>query len=116
MLQFGPRKWMAGQVFMFGTVATMQVFLKNKAGFLAARVMLGFAESGYTPGAMYTLSTWYKRRELAKRISVFFFGMFGGNAISPILATGILKMDNLRGLKGWQWLFLRMYLSLLLTP
>lgn len=32
---------------------------------------------------------------------------FGTNAISPLLATGILKMDWLGGLRGWQWIFLR---------
>lgn len=85
----------------------MQVFVKNRGGFLAARLMLGFAEAGYIPGAVYTLSTWYTKRELSKRVSVFFFGMFGGNAISPILASGILKLDNARGIRGWQWLFLR---------
>jgi MFS family permease len=68
--------------------------------------MLGFAEAGYIPGAAYTLSTWYKKRELAKRIAVFFFGMFAGNAISPILASGILQLGGKRGIKGWQWLFL----------
>lgn len=103
----GPRKWIAGQVFVFGFVATMQVFIKNRAGFLAARLMLGFAEAGYIPGAVYTLSTWYTKRELSKRTSVFFFGMFGGNAISPMLASGVLKLDESHGIKGWQWLFLR---------
>lgn len=35
-----------------------------------------------------------------------FFGMFSGNALSPILASGILKLKGERGLKGWEWLFL----------
>ncbi|KAM5357987.1 hypothetical protein ACJZ2D_015707 [Fusarium nematophilum] len=104
--RLGPRKWISGQVFLFGLVATMQVFVRNRAGFLVARLMLGLAEAGYIPGAVYTLSTWYTKRELAKRVSVLFFGMFGGNAISPILASGILKLDNARGIRGWQWLFL----------
>ncbi|KAF5024402.1 hypothetical protein F66182_3488 [Fusarium sp. NRRL 66182] len=102
----GPRKWMAGQVLVFGFVATMQVFIKNRAGFLAIRLMLGFSEAGYIPGGVYTLSTWYTKRELPKRVSVFFFGMFCGNAISPILASGILRLDGARGIKGWQWLFM----------
>lgn len=85
----------------------MQVFIKNRGGFLATRLLLGFAEAGYIPGACYTLSTWYNRRELAKRVAIFFFGMFGGNAISPLLASGILLLDGHRGLRGWQWLFLR---------
>ena len=85
----------------------MQVFLKDRTGFLISRLALGFAEAGYIPGAVYTLSTWYVKRELAKRVAILFFGMFGGNAISPLLASGILKLSGSRGLKGWQWLFMR---------
>lgn len=84
----------------------MQIFIRNRAGFLVSRLMLGLAEAGYIPGAVYTLSTWYKKRELAKRVAIFFFGMFGGNAISPILASGILQLGGKHGIKGWQWLFL----------
>ncbi|KAH6645227.1 major facilitator superfamily domain-containing protein [Truncatella angustata] len=102
----GPRKWMSAQVFLFGLIATLQVFIKNKTGFLVSRLALGFTEAGYIPGAIYTLSTWYTRGELAKRVAIFFFGMFGGNAISPVLASGILKLDHAQGLRGWQWLFL----------
>ncbi|KID87676.1 inner membrane transport protein yfaV [Metarhizium guizhouense ARSEF 977] len=105
--RFGPRKWMSAQVFMFGVVATMQVFLRSRTGFLLVRLILGLSEAGYIPGAVYTLSTWYRRRELSRRVAILFFGMFGGNAISPLLASGILKLDNARGLRGWQWLFMR---------
>ncbi|KAF2786946.1 MFS general substrate transporter [Melanomma pulvis-pyrius CBS 109.77] len=104
--RIGPRKWMSAQVFLFGLVATMQVFVKNRTGFLVSRAFLGLCEAGYIPGAIYTLSTWYTKRELAKRVAVFFFGMFGGNAISPLLASGILKLGGRGGMKGWQWLFL----------
>lgn len=85
----------------------LQFLVTNRGGFLASRLILGFAEAGYIPGAVYTLSTWYPRAELAKRVAVFFFGMFGGNALSPILASGILQMEGREGLRGWQWLFLR---------
>ncbi|EJP64157.1 inner membrane transport protein yfaV [Beauveria bassiana ARSEF 2860] len=104
--RLGPRKWIAGQVFAFGLTATMQVFVKNRAGFLAVRLMLGFTEAGYIPGSIYTLSTWYTPSELAKKVAIFFFGMFGGNALSPVLASGILRLDGMQGLRGWQWLFL----------
>lgn len=97
---------MSFQVLLFGVVATMQVFLKNRTGFLISRLALGLAEAGYIPGAIYTLSTWYVKKELAKRVAILFFGMFGGNAISPLLASGILKLSGARGMKGWQWLFL----------
>ncbi|USW58360.1 Putative major facilitator superfamily, MFS transporter superfamily [Septoria linicola] len=104
--RLGPRIYISAQVCTFGLVATLQVFVKNRTGFLTARLMLGFAEAGYIPGATYTISNWYTRGELAKRVSIFFFGMFGGNAISPLLASGILELDGGRGLSGWQWLFM----------
>jgi len=56
---------------------------------------------------LYTLSTWYVKRELAKRVAILFFGMFGANAISPLVASGILKLHEKGGLSGWQWIFLR---------
>ncbi|KAF2168520.1 hypothetical protein M409DRAFT_21270 [Zasmidium cellare ATCC 36951] len=106
LLRIGPRIWLPLQILAFGLVATLQIFLTNRAGFLAARLFLGFAESGYIPGGMYILSTWYPARERARKISIFFFGMFGGNALSPVLASGILRLGGERGLRGWQWLFL----------
>ncbi|TDZ39392.1 putative transporter [Colletotrichum spinosum] len=104
--QVGPRKYISTQVMLFGLVATLQVFLKNRTGFLVSRSALGLAEAGYIPAACYTLSTWYTKKELARRVAIFFFGMFSGNALSPILASGILKLEGERGLRGWQWLFL----------
>lgn len=86
----------------------MQIFVKSRGAFLATRLLLGLAEAGYIPGAVYTLSTWYTKQELAKRVAIFFFGMFGGNALSPLLASGILLLDGHSGIKGWQWLFLSM--------
>ncbi|KAK4504409.1 hypothetical protein PRZ48_005325 [Zasmidium cellare] len=106
LLRIGPRHWMSLQILTFGLVAILQIFITNRSGFLASRLFLGFAESGYIPGGMYILSTWYPARERARKIAVFFFGMFGGNALSPILASGILRLGGRRGLKGWQWLFL----------
>ncbi|KAF6833982.1 inner membrane transport protein yfav [Colletotrichum musicola] len=104
--RFGPRKWISLQVLLFGAVGTLQVLVRNRAGFLAIRLCLGFAEAGYIPASIYTLSTWYTKKELAKRVAVFMFGQFGGNGLSPLLASGILRLDGRAGLKGWQWLFL----------
>jgi MFS family permease len=102
----GPRKWIPAQVLIFGITATMQIFIRDRNGFLVMRAMLGLAEASYIPSSIYTLSTWYRKRELGTRVAVFFFGMFGGNALSPVLASGILRLEGVRGIAGWQWLFL----------
>lgn len=105
-IQIGPRWWIGGQVFVFGVIAALQIFIRNRTGFLLTRALLGLAEAGYIPGAMFTLSTWYTREEITKRIAIFFFGMFGGTAVSPLLGAGLLRLDGKRGISGWQWIFL----------
>ncbi|KAL7657407.1 hypothetical protein ACMYSQ_003591 [Aspergillus niger] len=102
----GPRCWISSQVCIFGVIAALQIFIRNKTGFLLTRSILGLSEAGYIPAAMYTLSTWYTREELTKRIAVFFFGMFGGAAVSPLLGAALLKLDGKGELHGWQWIFL----------
>ncbi|KAJ5120970.1 uncharacterized protein N7515_008931 [Penicillium bovifimosum] len=82
------------------------MFVRNEAEFLLTRALLGLAEAGFIPGAMYTLSTWYTTTELTTRIAIFFFGMFGGTGISPLLGAALLKLDGKGGLYGWQWIFL----------
>ncbi|OBT58408.1 hypothetical protein VE04_00775 [Pseudogymnoascus sp. 24MN13] len=90
--RIGPRIYISIQVVIFGLIATLQIFVRDRTGFLIIRSFLGLAEAGYIPGAIYTLSTWYRHKELATRVAIFFFGMFGGNALSPLLASGILKL------------------------
>lgn len=55
---------------------------------------------------MFTLSQWYTREEITRRIAIFFFGMFGGTAVGPLLGAGLLKLDGRGSLSGWQWIFL----------
>ncbi|KAL5348922.1 hypothetical protein ACLOAV_006347 [Pseudogymnoascus australis] len=104
--RIGPRIYISIQVIIFGLIATLQIFVRDRTGFLIVRSFLGLAEAGYIPGAIYTLSTWYRHKELATRVAIFFFGMFGGNALSPLLASGILKLGGRYGRPGWQWIFL----------
>ncbi|KAJ5707148.1 hypothetical protein N7488_006949, partial [Penicillium malachiteum] len=108
----GPRWWIGGQVFIFGIIAATQVFIRNRTGFLLTRAILGLAEAGYIPGAMFTLSTWYTKEELTKRIAIFFFGMFGGTAVSPLLGAGLLRLNGRCGISGWQWIFLGRYFAM----
>lgn len=71
----GPGKWLTLQLFLFGLVSTFQSFQTNYSSFIATRFLLGITESGFIPGGLWTLSTWYTRKETAKRVMVFYFGM-----------------------------------------
>ena len=108
LYKLGPGKWLSLQLFLFGLVSTFQAFQTNRAGFLVTRFLLGVTESGYIPGGLWTVSTWYTRSETAKRVMVFFFGSMLSQAVTKLLAYAILHMRGVAGYPGWFWLFVLM--------
>lgn len=88
LMKVGPRIWLPLQVILFGFIAIMQIFVKNKSEFYATRFILGFAESGYIPGGSYVVSAWY--------VEVYFsFDFFLLAEILTLLGTP--KVRELRG-------------------
>lgn len=100
----GPQKWISAQVFMFGLVATFQMFMHNYGSFLGTRILLGITECGYIPGSLYVISTFYKKSELASRNACFFVGNNLVSGVGGLMAAGILRLHD--RLKPWQHLFL----------
>ncbi|KAK3335119.1 major facilitator superfamily domain-containing protein [Cercophora scortea] len=105
LYRVGPGKWLTLQLFLFGITSTFQAFQTSYKSFLLTRLILGITESGYIPGSLWTLSTWYTRDETAKRVMLFYFGSQFGSASSKLLAYGILHMRGVGGKPGWFWLF-----------
>ncbi|KAF4475714.1 nicotinamide mononucleotide permease [Fusarium agapanthi] len=108
LYRVGPGRWLTLQLFLFGTVSTFQAFQNNYGSFVATRFLLGITESGFIPGGLWTLSTWYTRKETAKRVMFFYFGNQFGQASSKLLAYGILHMRGVGDKAGWFWLFVLM--------
>jgi MFS family permease len=108
LYRVGPGKWLTLQLFLFGTVSTFQAWQNSYGSFITTRFLLGMTESGFIPGGLWTLSTWYTRKETAKRVMFFYFGNQFGQASSKLLAYGILHMRGVGGHAGWFWLFVIM--------
>ncbi|KAK7747414.1 hypothetical protein SLS53_001669 [Cytospora paraplurivora] len=107
MLQrIGPHRWLSGQIIAWGLVALFQNFMTSYAGYLVTRIILGLCESGFIPGSLYTLSTWYKRDETSLRVSIFFVGSTISSAVTSLIGAGILSMGDRYGIAGWRWLFI----------
>ncbi|KAJ5109189.1 hypothetical protein N7456_005864 [Penicillium angulare] len=104
--RFGPKKWLSFQVLAWGLVATFQAFVKSYPAYLATRLLLGLLEGGYTPGALFYLTSWYKKDEITLRVSLFYFGASFSSATSSLISAGILRLSGKNGLSGWQWIFL----------
>jgi MFS family permease len=105
LYRVGPGKWLTLQLFLFGTVSTFQSLQHGYGAFIATRFILGMTESGFIPGGLWTLSTWYTRKETARRVMIFYFGNQFGQASSKLIAYGILHMRGVAGKPGWFWLF-----------
>ncbi|KAF2237340.1 alternative sulfate transporter [Viridothelium virens] len=106
LYRVGPSVWISGQIIAWGLIATFQAFQKGLGAFLSTRLLLGLCESGFIPAGLYTITRWYKRNETSKRFAWFFIGNISSQALSGIIAYGILHMRGVCGLAGWQWLFL----------
>ncbi|KAF3798193.1 putative transporter [Colletotrichum gloeosporioides] len=84
-----PSTYMGILVTGWGTIITLTGLVQNFEGLIAVRVLLGVFESGFFPGAVYTIS----RCALA-------------GAFSGLLAFVIVRMDGLAGIAGWRWIFI----------
>lgn len=62
----------------------------NYTHLIVIRFFLGIAEAPFFPGAMYLLSCWYPRKELALRTAILYSGVLLATAFSGLNAAGVL--------------------------
>lgn len=70
------------------------------------RALLGVFEATLFPGAAFLIGCWYPRKQMATRNSFFYTTSIVVSGLSSILGWGISQMDGMRGLGGWQWIFI----------
>jgi len=90
----------------WGIITICTMFIRDATGLIICRVLLGAAEAGFWPGAIYYLSTWYSKSERGIRIGLFYITSPFSGVIAGLLSYGIFQMDGYFGLVGWQWLFM----------
>ncbi|KAF9890562.1 hypothetical protein FE257_005693 [Aspergillus nanangensis] len=104
--KIGPRIFLTTMIMAWAGITVGIGFTKDWTHVLAARTVLGVLESGYFPGVVYLLSTWYSRYELHKRFSFFYSIGLVVQALANILAFGLTKMEGIQGIRGWRWIFI----------
>ncbi|KAI7881294.1 MFS general substrate transporter [Lichtheimia hyalospora FSU 10163] len=104
--KIGPSKWITIVMLAWGMVMACMAAVHNAAGLLASRFFLGITEAGLFPGVIFYLTLWYTRKEQATRLALFFGCSTLAGAFGGVLAYGIMQMDGIRGMHGWQWIFI----------
>ncbi|KAI0121387.1 major facilitator superfamily domain-containing protein [Xylariales sp. AK1849] len=92
---------------IWGAISAAQAASQSFGGLIACRFFLGFAEAPFFPGAIFLMSSWYTRGELAHRIAWFYAGSSLANAFGGLLGAGVLgNLSGAHGIAGWRWLFI----------
>lgn len=101
-----PSLWIPIIMVAWGICCTLMGIVSSYHGLLAARAALGIAEGGLFPGVTYYITMWYRRHECGLRMAIFFSAATCAGAFGGLLARGIIEMNGVAGLHGWQWIFI----------
>ncbi|HWW66191.1 MAG TPA: MFS transporter [Sphingomonadaceae bacterium] len=103
----GARMWLARIMIMWGVLSAGMMFVQTPSQFYVLRFLLGITEAGFYPGALLFLTYWFPRYARGQAVSIMLLGTSLAAIVGGPLAGGIMGfMDDLAGLRGWQWLFL----------
>ncbi|CAI7627156.1 unnamed protein product [Penicillium manginii] len=107
LTQIRPSIYIPCVMAIWGLLSALVGVVHNYSGLYALRFLLGFVEAAFYPGALFLISSWYKRKEMGVRSAILFSGSQLGSAFSGLIAAGIQDgMDGVRGLESWRWIFI----------
>jgi ACS family tartrate transporter-like MFS transporter len=106
LARVGARRWLARIMITWGLLAAAMMFVRTPTQFYALRFLLGAAEAGFFPGAVFYLMSWFPAAFRGRAISRFYVAYPLSNVAMGAVAGALLGLHGQLGLAGWQWLFL----------
>jgi ACS family tartrate transporter-like MFS transporter len=104
--RFGARRWMSLLMVAWGLCSAGTALVSNRQELVVARVILGVAEAGFSPGVLLYLTYWLPSEYRGRVLSSFLLILPAGLVIGGPISSGLLSWDGFLGLPGWKWLFL----------
>jgi len=106
LARLGARRWISLIMISWGLLAVSLMFVRTPLQFYLVRFLLGAAEAGFFPGAVFYLMHWYPAAWRGRAISGFYVAFPLSNVVMGSIAGALLGLQGRLGLAGWQWLFL----------
>src|SRR5436190_2758331 len=106
MEKVGARIWIARIMITWGIFATATAFVWDTTSFGVMRFLLGMGEAGFFPGLILYFTYWFPARHHARIVSGFLVGLPIAVALGAPISTGLMSLDGLFGLHGWQIMFI----------
>ena len=89
-----------------GILAGLTAMVTGSTSFSIVRFLLGVAEAGFFPGIILYFTYWFPSHHHARIVSGFLVGLPVAVAIGAPISTGLLGLDGLFGLRGWQVMYI----------
>jgi ACS family tartrate transporter-like MFS transporter len=102
----GARIWIARIMITWGILAGLTAMVTGSTSFGIVRFLLGVAEAGFFPGIILYFTYWFPSHHHARIVSGFLVGLPVAVAIGAPISTGLLGLDGLFGLRGWQVMYI----------
>ena len=103
--RYGARIWLARLIFGWGLVTLLLALTSSLTMFYVLRFLLGVAEAGFYPGAVFYISMWFPEPHRIRMLGFFTLGSSLGNMLGALINGVLLDFDGSLGLAGWQWVF-----------
>ncbi|KAH6695843.1 major facilitator superfamily domain-containing protein [Plectosphaerella plurivora] len=102
-----PSLYLCCMAMVWSGVSAATCGVTNYQGLIAVRFFLGVVEAPLFPGAIYVMSCWYTRKELALRCAILYTGQTLAFCTAGLIAAAVFAtLEGAHGLAGWQWLFI----------
>jgi MFS transporter, ACS family, tartrate transporter len=102
----GARIWIARIMITWGILAGLTAVVTGSTSFAIVRFLLGAAEAGFFPGIILYFTYWFPSHHHARIVSGFLIGLPVAVAVGAPISTGLLGLDGLFGLRGWQVMYI----------
>ena len=106
LYRVGARRWIARIMISWGIVSAATIFVVGPNSFYALRLLLGITEAGFFPGVAFFLAAWFPIQFRTRMLAWFLVGIPLSSLIGGPICGGLLQMDGVWGVAGWQWLFI----------
>ncbi|MFL5281822.1 MAG: MFS transporter [Rhodopila sp.] len=106
MEKVGARVWIARILITWGIFAGLTAMITGSTTFAIVRFLLGVAEAGFFPGIVLYFTYWFPSYHHARIVSGFLIGLPIAVAAGAPISTGLLGLDGLFGLRGWQIMYI----------
>jgi D-galactonate transporter len=103
----GAHVWICRVLVTWGIISGCTALVHTPSQFYIMRLLLGIAESGFFPGMILYITYWFPSHRRASIVAL----LLTGNPVAGILGgpiSGYIMryFAGLRGVAGWQWLFI----------